>query len=100
MFFTKMRSHQCSSCHGIWDLLLADAIVIVIDDSPSYRGRRTKTGSARFTPDAVAEQEVTLWGGVRAGREVPPAQGILAAPELEREAGHMGIQRGGALGSH
>lgn len=39
-----------------------------------------ETGSARFTPDAVAEQEVTLWGGVKAGREVPPAQGILAAP--------------------
>lgn len=32
--------------------------------------------------------------------EVPPAQGILAAPELKREAGHMGIQRGGALESH
>lgn len=84
MFLTKMRSCQCSRCHGIWDLLLADAVVIFIDDSPSCRGRRTETGSARFTPDAVAEQEVTLWGGVKAGREVPPAQDILAAPELKR----------------
>lgn len=101
MFLTKMRSRQCSSCHGIWDLLLADAVVVFIDDSPNYRREEDE--------DRISQ--VHTWCCCRAGSdplgevseldgEVPPAQGILAAPELKREAGHMGIQRGGALGSH